>query len=100
MRKLGVRELKEHLSEVLDEVRDGQVIEVTRNGRVIARIIPVGQEVGPEARRAVLQSMNALAKEKPPRATRHERSRDHKRREALKREDCSSYPWLASIPSD
>ncbi|MFL5735282.1 MAG: type II toxin-antitoxin system Phd/YefM family antitoxin [Chloroflexia bacterium] len=30
MRRLGVRELKEHLSEVLDEVRDGQVIEVTR----------------------------------------------------------------------
>ena len=63
MRIIGVRELKAHMSEVLDQVSNGEVVEVTRNGRVIARIIPVGQQVGPEARRAVLNSMNALAEE-------------------------------------
>jgi prevent-host-death family protein len=60
---MGVRDLKAHMSEVLDQVRNGEVVEVTKNGRAIARIIPVGQQVGPEARRAVLDSMNALAEE-------------------------------------
>lgn len=63
MKIMGVREIKAHLSEVLDEVRDGQVVEITKNGRAVARLIPVGQEVGPEERKAVLAAMDKMSEE-------------------------------------
>ena len=37
---VGVRELKARLSEYLNEVREGDVIEVTSRGKTIARILP------------------------------------------------------------
>lgn len=45
MRAIGVRELKEHTSQVLRRVRQrGEEIEVTHHGRVIARLVPVRRE--------------------------------------------------------
>ena len=45
MAAIGVRELKEHTSQVLRRVRErGEEIEVTHHGRVIARLVPVSQE--------------------------------------------------------
>jgi prevent-host-death family protein len=42
MKRMGVREIKMHWSSVLDDVsRHGEVVEVTRHGRVIARVVPV-----------------------------------------------------------
>jgi prevent-host-death family protein len=44
MRSVGVRELKEHTSEILRRVRDeGEIVEVTLRGQVIARVVPAGQ---------------------------------------------------------
>ncbi len=41
MRSVGVRELKEHTSEVLREVgKGGQEIQVTSRGKVVARLLP------------------------------------------------------------
>ncbi len=41
MRSIGVRELKENTSRVLRLVRDeGEEVEVTHHGRVVARIVP------------------------------------------------------------
>ena len=41
MRSVGVRELKEHTSELLREVSDrGEEIQVTSRGKVIARLLP------------------------------------------------------------
>jgi prevent-host-death family protein len=39
--QVGVRELQQHASKYLDLVEAGQVIEVTRHGRKIARLTPV-----------------------------------------------------------
>jgi len=45
MRAIGVRELKEHASLVLRRVRrSGEEVEITRHGRVVARLIPVSLE--------------------------------------------------------
>ncbi len=45
MPSIGVRELKEHASQVLRRVRErGEEVEVTHHGRVIARLIPVSRE--------------------------------------------------------
>jgi len=44
MRSVGVRELKEHTSQILRRVHEeGEEMVVTRYGRVIARLIPVRQ---------------------------------------------------------
>lgn len=40
MREVGVRELKTHLSEILDAVVAGESLRVTRHGRVIADLTP------------------------------------------------------------
>lgn len=42
MKTVGVRELKTHISEILRQVQeDGEVIEVTNHGEVVARVVPV-----------------------------------------------------------
>ena len=41
MKSMGVRELKANISEVLREVdEEGEIIEVTRHGQLIARLVP------------------------------------------------------------
>ena len=40
--EIGVRDLKAHLSEVLDRVQQGEVVGVTNRGRRIAHIVPAG----------------------------------------------------------
>jgi prevent-host-death family protein len=41
MKTMGVRDLKANISEALREVdEEGEIIEVTRHGQVIARLIP------------------------------------------------------------
>jgi prevent-host-death family protein len=40
---LGLRDLRHHTSEVLARVRHGETIDVTEHGRLIARIVPVGE---------------------------------------------------------
>ena len=38
--EIGVRELRDHLSRWLDEVKDGREIIVTERGRPVARLVP------------------------------------------------------------
>jgi prevent-host-death family protein len=39
---IGIRELKNHLSQILKEVSEkGQEIDITNHGQVIARLVPV-----------------------------------------------------------
>lgn len=39
--RIGVRELRQHASRYLALVRNGEVVEVTDRGRLVARIVPV-----------------------------------------------------------
>lgn len=41
MKVIGARDLKTHLSEILKLVEAGEVVEITRRGRTIARIEPM-----------------------------------------------------------
>ena len=47
--QVGVRELQQHASKYLDLVEAGEVIEVTRHGRKIARLTPVTDPGDPHA---------------------------------------------------
>jgi prevent-host-death family protein len=39
-KSVGVHEAKTHLSRLLDEVANGEEIEITNRGRVVARLVP------------------------------------------------------------
>lgn len=42
MRTVGVRELKQHTSQILKRIREkGETVDVTYHGQVIARLVPV-----------------------------------------------------------
>jgi prevent-host-death family protein len=40
MRRIAHRELRNNSSQILDEVRNGEIIEVTNHGEVVAVLIP------------------------------------------------------------
>lgn len=42
--EVGIRELRDHLSRYLEQVRDGEEITVTDRGRAVARILPISGE--------------------------------------------------------
>lgn len=43
MDRVGVRELNQNTSQVIDRVRHGETIEVTDRGRPVARLVPIGR---------------------------------------------------------
>ncbi len=49
-RTVGVRELRQHLSRYLDEVKQGESFVVTERGREVARLTPSGPGDSPIAR--------------------------------------------------
>lgn len=42
--EVGVRDLRDHLSHWIDEIRNGSVVIVTAHGRPVARIAPLDSE--------------------------------------------------------
>ena len=59
MKSVGLRELKNRLSEYIREVRSGEDVVVTDRSEVVAQIIPPGQEV---ERRGVPSALGMLAR--------------------------------------
>ena len=60
---VGLRDLRHHTSEVLARVRHGETIDVTEHGRLIARIVPVGdREAAPVLARLVASGRASLAR--------------------------------------
>jgi prevent-host-death family protein len=60
---VGLRDLRHHTSEVLARVRHGETIDVTERGRLIARIVPVGEhEPAPMLARLVTTGRATLAR--------------------------------------
>jgi prevent-host-death family protein len=40
MERIGVRELRQHASRYLDRVKEGETVEVTERGRLVALLVP------------------------------------------------------------
>ncbi len=60
---MGLRDLRHHTSEVLARVRHGETIDVTEHGRLIARIVPVGnRQPAPVLERLVESGRATLAR--------------------------------------
>jgi prevent-host-death family protein len=62
MRQIGVRELKQSLSETLREVAAGQQVRVTVRGRAVADIVPARGSSEPDR----LRELVALGRLRPP----------------------------------
>jgi prevent-host-death family protein len=60
----GIRELKEHATDILRRVREeGATFEVTYRGRVIAQLVPVGEPASPEPMQSFWDRWDALSAE-------------------------------------
>jgi prevent-host-death family protein len=60
MTKVGIRELKNRLSEYVGRVRKGKIIVITDRGEQVAKIVPMEKQVEPEdAIEARLQELAA-----------------------------------------
>jgi len=56
---IGIYDLKNNLSSVLEEVMEGREITVTKHGRPVARIAPVSP-ASPADRAAAIEALHAL----------------------------------------
>ena len=65
MRTLGIRALRDTMSEVLRAVEEeGEVIEVTNHGRVVARLVPVHRpQLAPEELDELIAAIDSVAAE-------------------------------------
>jgi prevent-host-death family protein len=63
MKIIGVRDLKAHLSETLDAVEAGEVVEVTNHGRSVARIVPIYRKLDPQEIAEAMERVDRLAAE-------------------------------------
>ncbi len=70
MREIGVRELKQSLSETLRAVGHGEHVRVTRRGRPLADIVPVGAAAGEDRLRELVVSGQVM----PPSRARPKRA--------------------------
>jgi prevent-host-death family protein len=55
MAEVGAFEAKTHLSRLLDQVERGETIVITRHGRPVARLTPVGGSSRDDRQRAIAQ---------------------------------------------
>jgi prevent-host-death family protein len=55
MAEVGAFEAKTHLSRLLDQVERGETIVITRHGRPVARLAPVGGSSRDDRQRAITQ---------------------------------------------
>jgi prevent-host-death family protein len=65
MREIGVRELKESLSETLRAVGRGEQVRVTLRGHPLADIVPAGAATGDERLRQLVAEGKLLPPAKP-----------------------------------
>ena len=65
MRSIRATDLKANLAAVLGDVERGEVIEVTRHGKTIARLTPPAEDEA-ERRRQAVERLQAWRKALPP----------------------------------
>lgn len=61
--EIGARDAKTHLSELLDRVERGEELVITRRGRPVARLMPIGPRHDVAAAQAAAASLLALGQQ-------------------------------------
>ena len=65
MKSATIRQVQHGLAEVITEVQKGQEIAITKHGKVVARLVPVGRRMSAIAWPDSLARMKALTAGKP-----------------------------------
>jgi prevent-host-death family protein len=63
MLEIGTFEAKNKLSELLDRAERGEEIVITRRGRPVAKLVPIGRSHDREKARAAMRKIRELAAE-------------------------------------
>jgi len=64
MTSVGIFEAKTHLSELVDRVSRGEVIEITRHGKPVARLTPVHEgATAPPSSEDVIASLRSISRQ-------------------------------------
>lgn len=63
MERIGIRELRQHASRYLRQVKDGQTVEVTERGRLIALLVP--PQRGGDVRDRLVESGRLIPRSRP-----------------------------------
>jgi prevent-host-death family protein len=53
METVGSYEAKTHLARLLDRVEQGETFTITKNGRPVARLVPIEEKPRPDVERAI-----------------------------------------------
>ena len=62
---VGLRDLRHHTSEVLARVRHGETSDITEHGRLIARIVPIGERQPTQVLARLVEDGRAVLAERP-----------------------------------
>ncbi len=62
MRTVGAFEAKTHLSQLLDQVEQGEIITITRHGQPVAQLVPAKPVRDPEALAALVEEIKRTRK--------------------------------------
>lgn len=65
MRTIQSSFAKTHFAQILDEVEKGETVQITRHGRVVAKIVPQEERAEAERRRAAFDAIARFRKETP-----------------------------------
>jgi prevent-host-death family protein len=63
VRTVGINELRANLSAILRRVEQGEMIEITRRGRVVARLVPAPRPLTEAEISAALASLDTFVEE-------------------------------------
>jgi prevent-host-death family protein len=63
MTEIGAFEAKNKLSELLDRAENGEEVVITRRGKPVAKLVPIGGRRDVEKARAAAQRIRELARE-------------------------------------
>jgi prevent-host-death family protein len=61
MKHVGIFKAKTHLSNLIDEVEKGREIVITRHGKPVAKLVPAGERLSPEAVERRRKALKKLA---------------------------------------
>ena len=73
MQTVNVHEAKTHLSRLLERVEAGEEIVLARNGKAVARLVPVGRQARRPGRIRIRRDFDAALPESTAKAFRGER---------------------------
>ena len=62
MQTVGVFQAKNHLTALLDDVEDGDEVLITRRGKPVARLVPIGSDVDRAKARKAAEGLRAASK--------------------------------------